>query len=96
VTHAPKQSSPLTGLDIYLVGSGNAGWCLKLRRGEIGGRHEMGKVYDVFADEYIDEEDMDVIAPPERYKPITPDIVIKNAARWICDALVENNKKDER
>lgn len=56
----------------------------------------MGKIYDVFADEYIDEEDMDVVAPPERYKPITPDIVIKNAARWICDALVEKNEKDER
>lgn len=27
----------------------------------------MNKIYDVFADEYVDADDMDPMAPPERY-----------------------------
>ncbi len=49
----------------------------------------MNKVYDVFADEYIDVEEIDPIAPPERYKEITPDLLIKNAARWLREGLKE-------
>lgn len=49
----------------------------------------MNKVYDVFADEYIDVEGIDPIAPPERYKEITPDLLIKNAARWLREGLKE-------
>jgi len=49
----------------------------------------MSKVYDVFADEYIDAEEMDPAAPPERYKEITPDLLIKNAARWLREGLKE-------
>ena len=47
------------------------------------------KIYDVFADEYIDAEDKDPIAPPERYREITPEMLVQNAARWLCDALKE-------
>ena len=45
------------------------------------------RVYDRFIDEYIDEEDMDPIAPPERYVQITEDMLIENATRWLADAL---------
>lgn len=45
------------------------------------------KVYDRFRDEYIDEEDMDQIAPPERYVQITEDMLIENAARWLVKEL---------
>lgn len=48
----------------------------------------MSKVYDVFTDEYIDRKDIDPIAPPERYKEITQDLLCKNAARWIEEALL--------
>lgn len=47
----------------------------------------MSKVYDVFADEYIDEEDVDVNAPPERYKVINVDLLIRNASRWIVEEI---------
>lgn len=47
------------------------------------------RVYDTFRDEYIDEEDMNPIAPPERYVQITADILIENAARWLANALKE-------
>ena len=43
----------------------------------------MSKIYDVFADEYIDEKDVDVNAPPERYKEVDDDLLINNAARHI-------------
>ena len=33
----------------------------------------MTLVYDVFKDEYIDEAEMETIAPPERYIKITED-----------------------
>lgn len=45
------------------------------------------RVYDRFRDEYIDEEDMDLIAPPERYVQITEDILIENATRWLVKEL---------
>ena len=51
----------------------------------------MSKVYDVFADKYIDRKDIDPIAPPERYKEITQDLLCKNAARWIKEALLEHS-----
>lgn len=34
----------------------------------------MSKVYDNFAREFIDEEDMEVIAPPERYTIMEDDL----------------------
>ena len=51
----------------------------------------MSKVYDVFADKYIDIIDIDPIAPPERYKEITQDLLCKNAARWIEEALLRHS-----
>ena len=45
------------------------------------------KVYDVFADDYICREDMELNAPPERYIEITSDLLIKNAARWFIEGL---------
>jgi len=53
----------------------------------------MCKVYDVFEDKYIDEKDKDPCAPPERYKEITADMLIQNAARWFVDAYVEERSK---
>ena len=44
------------------------------------------RVYDRFIDEYIDEEDMNPIAPPERYAQITEDMLLANATRWLADA----------
>ena len=52
----------------------------------------MKKIFDVFADEYIDEEDVDVNAPPERYKEINIDLLITNAARYIVE---ETRKTDD-
>ena len=45
------------------------------------------RVYDTFRDEYIDAEDMNPIAPPERYVQITEGMLIENAARWLANAL---------
>lgn len=45
------------------------------------------RVYDTFRDEYIDEEDMNPIAPPERYEQITEEMLIENAVRWLASAL---------
>ena len=47
----------------------------------------MKKVYDRFADEYIDENDKSPFAPPERYTEITEKILVENAARWFLTAL---------
>lgn len=47
----------------------------------------MTKVYDVFADEYIDREDMNLYAPPERYMEIDDNLLIKNATRWLNEDL---------
>lgn len=47
----------------------------------------MTKVYDVFADEYIDREDMNLYAPPERYMEIDDNLLIKNATRWLNEGL---------
>ena len=47
----------------------------------------MKKLYDRFADEYIDESDKNPYAPPERYTEITEEILIENAARWFLTAL---------
>lgn len=52
----------------------------------------MSKVYDVFADEYIDEREIDPIAPPERYKEITLDLIVQNAARWFIEGLSMNDE----
>lgn len=46
-------------------------------------------VYDVFADKYIDELDIDPIAPPERYKEITEELLIQNAARWFAESFAD-------
>ena len=45
----------------------------------------MDKVYDAFIDDYIDRENMELNAPPERYMEITSDLLIKNAARWFIE-----------
>ena len=50
---------------------------------------ENEKVYDVFADEYVNKEDIDPIAPPERYMEITEELLIANAARWLVNAMEE-------
>ena len=50
------------------------------------------KVYDAFTDRYIDELDIDPTAPPERYKEITEELLIQNAARWFVEAFI--NKAD--
>ena len=47
----------------------------------------MKKVYDRFADEYIDESEKIPYAPPERYTEITEEILVENAARWFLTAL---------
>lgn len=47
----------------------------------------MSKVYDRFADEYIDREDMDLFAPPERYVEINNDLLIRNSVRWLVEEL---------
>lgn len=54
----------------------------------------MSKIYDVFADEYIDKEDVDVNAPPERYKDVDDDLLISNAARWIVEGIRRTNEPD--
>lgn len=53
----------------------------------------MDKVYDAFIDDYIDRENMELNAPPERYMEITSDLLIKNAARWFVDGLMEGEQK---
>lgn len=58
----------------------------------------MKKVYDIFADEYIDESEINPIAPPERYTEITEDILVENAARWFLTELkklLDVDLKDE-
>ena len=52
----------------------------------------MDKVYDVFIDDYICREDMELNAPPERYIEITSDLLIKNAARWFIEGLKEDEQ----
>ena len=47
----------------------------------------MKKVYDRFADEYIDESEKSPYAPPERYTEITEELLVENAARWFLTAL---------
>ena len=54
----------------------------------------MSKIYDVFADEYIDETEIDPIAPPERYKEITPDIIAQNSARWLLEGFSMNDEAE--
>ena len=54
----------------------------------------MSKIYDVFADEYIDEREIDPIAPPERYKEITLDLIVQNAARWFIEGLSMNDEAE--
>lgn len=56
-------------------------------------------VYDTFADEYIDEKDMEMIAPPERYVPITTARYL--GGRVVYKVIIEdyedgdtNNEKD--
>jgi hypothetical protein len=50
------------------------------------------KVYDTFADEYIDESEMEMIAPPERYVAITEEVLINNASRWFTEAFKQTDK----
>ena len=47
----------------------------------------MKKIYDRFADEYIDESEKCPYAPPERYAEITEELLIENALRWFLAAL---------
>lgn len=55
----------------------------------------MSKIYDVFADEYIDEKDVDVNAPPERYKEVDDDLFISNAARWIVEWIRRTDEETD-
>ena len=52
-----------------------------------GKEQTMKKVYDRFADEYIDESEKNPYAPPERYTEITEEVLVENAARWFLTAL---------
>ena len=57
----------------------------------------MKKVYDRFADEYIDESEKSPYAPPERYTEITEEILVENAVRWFLTALKRLlDEEDER
>lgn len=56
----------------------------------------MSKIYDVFADEYIDEEDVDANAPPERYKDVDYDLLINNAARWILEGIRRTDGRSDK
>ncbi len=58
----------------------------------------MKKVYDRFADEYIDESEIIPYAPPERYTEITEELLVENAARWFLTALrklLDEDRKTE-
>ena len=56
----------------------------------------MSKIYDVFADEYIDEKDVDVNAPPERYKEVDADLLINNAVRYIVEEMRRTDEPDKQ
>lgn len=47
--------------------------------------------YDVFADKYIDEFEIDPIAPPERYIEITEELLIKNAVKWFMKGYLDKD-----
>ena len=51
------------------------------------------RVYDTFKEEYIDENEMEIIAPPERYIQVTEDLLIKNAAKFLVEALMEGESE---
>lgn len=53
----------------------------------------MKSYYDCFKDEYINENELDICAPPERYVELNEDLLIKNAARWICETLFGKRRK---
>ena len=55
----------------------------------------MKKIYDRFADEYIDESEKNPYAPPERYTEITDEVLVENAARWFLTALKRLLDEDE-
>lgn len=52
------------------------------------------KVYDKFADEYIDEMEKEPTAPPERYIELSEELILQNAARWFCQAFCYEDEKD--
>lgn len=51
----------------------------------------MKDFYDVFADKYVDESEVDPMAPPERYIEITEELLIKNAVRWFMKGYLEKD-----
>lgn len=53
------------------------------------------RVYDRFADEYIDEMEKDPFAPPERYIKLSEELILQNAARWFCQALGDDSAEKE-
>ena len=65
---------------------------MQSKHGIEGQVNNMGKVYDRFIDDYIDENEMDINAPPERYAVITPDMLVANAARWLCEVIKSDLK----
>ena len=52
------------------------------------------KVYDKFADEYIDEMEKEPSAPPERYIELSEELILQNAARWFCQAFVDDSAEE--
>lgn len=52
------------------------------------------KVYDVFADEYIDVGDIDPNAPPGRYLLLTEELLIENATQWPLEPPAEEGALD--
>lgn len=45
------------------------------------------RLYDRFKDEYVEEEDVDLTAPPERYVKVDSDLIINNGVRWLVEAM---------
>lgn len=52
------------------------------------------RVYDSFADEYIDEKKKDPTAPHDRYIKLSEELILQNAARWFCQAFVDSAEKE--
>ena len=52
------------------------------------------KVYDKFADEYIDEMEKETSAPPERYIELSEELILQNAAKWFCQAFVDDSAEE--
>ena len=55
----------------------------------------MKSFYDVFEDKYINESEVDPIAPPERYIEITEELLIKNATKWFMKGYLDKDGEQD-